>query len=188
MASDIALGINADATKNFLWRNNNDGSCELRRGNGSKIITVDATGHVFMPVSPGSIIQMASFESDAGSNHSLTTLSSLSAGTKNFTPKSTNSILLVECSFYGQINLVSSANTIATFRLMEGSAGVGDAYDLGVATGSGGNQVFGPCTVRARLTNAALTSRGFTLGGQTNNTSAAVTANKQVFTITEIQA
>jgi len=136
----------------------------------------------------GTVLQEATFAVDAGTSTNLTTLTNLTASSKSITPRSANSIFIVECSFGVLVELVSGTNTTATFQLMESGSGIGSQYEHGVADGDGGNRIKTPSTVRARLTNSALTARSFTLGGLTSSTSAAVSATNQVFTIREIQA
>jgi hypothetical protein len=49
-AKQLQLGDNADATQNFVWQTNNDGTAKLARGNvgatTQDILTVDAAGKV----------------------------------------------------------------------------------------------------------------------------------------------
>lgn len=136
----------------------------------------------------GQVLQQQTYALDVGATTTNLTLVNVSAGTKSITPRSTNSILLVECAFFGATSIVASTNHTGYFQLMEGGVAVGSSYGLEIADSAGGSRITAPLIVRARLTNSALTARGFTLGAYSSTASGSVAGQTQYFTITEIQA
>ena len=59
---------------------------------------------------------------------------------------------------------------------------------LGVANGSGGQSAQAAMSIKAVVTNSALTSRSFSLRGATNNAGATVYATNLKFTLREIES
>lgn len=170
----------------------NDGALSIVVGPaGGKLtaIAIAADGTVTpLKYPPGAVIQMQIYAVDAGSSTTATSLANTSVGSKVFTPRSTNSILLVSCTFSGATAILGATNTTAYFQLMEGGTGFSSTTVLETANSSGGSRVQTPCAISFRLTNAALTARSFTLGAYSSTASAAVSAVSQTFTITEVQA
>ena len=190
------LAINGIATPPNLVKENADGTYsniaanEILANHRSRVTLISTTQALVERVGPraGDVLQVVTFANDAGSSTTSGVLTNLSAGTKSFTPKSTNSLIFVKAFFTGQSGLLGGVNTVAYFQVMESGSAAGVVSYIENATASGGNQPTAPIVAVARLANAALTSRSFTLGGYTSNVSSPASATNQVFEITEIQA
>lgn len=153
-------------------------------------ILYDGTDYILTGIrgyAAGDVIQVQSFASDAGGSVTAVTTINTSASNHWITPRSTNSIIVVMCTFQGRSALLAATNTIASFQLMESGVAFGDQNSIAVSTGSGGNSSEAPAAITGRVSNSAQTARSFTLGAATSNSGSAATASKQMFTITEIQ-
>lgn len=190
------LAINGIATPPNLVKENADGTYsniaanEILANHRSRVTLISTTQALVERVGPraGDVLQVVTFANDAGSSTTSGVLANLSAGAKSFTPKSTNSLIFVKAFFTGQSGLLGGVNTVAYFQVMESGSAAGVVSYIENATASGGNRPTAPIVAVARLANAALTSRSFTLGGYTSNVSSPASATNQVFEITEIQA
>jgi hypothetical protein len=136
----------------------------------------------------GKVLQVRTF-TDAGlASSTSTSLVNTTGSAKNITPISTNSTLVVECLFQGEIANLAATNTQCTVQLNETTAGaVGSGYVFGSPSSSGGIGAKGPQFVVGTLSNTTLAAKGFTLRGLTNSASAAFGAISQTWTITEVQ-
>lgn len=137
----------------------------------------------------GSVLQEVT-ATDAGGTTTSTSLANLNAANVSITPKSTNSIIIVDVHFKASEALLSLTNTAGFFQLYEtGPASViGAENEIGGQAENQGVRAVAPANIRARLTNSALTTRTFQLRGRTSNASAAAGAQNMVWSIREIQA
>jgi len=137
----------------------------------------------------GTVLQEVT-ATDAGGTTTSTSLTNLNVANVSITPKSTNSIILVDVQFYASEDAIGGTNTLGTCRLYETttSSSIGADNFVAAAPASDGAAVSIPANIRARLTNAALTTRTFQLRGKTSNGSAAFGAQSMVWSIREIQA
>jgi hypothetical protein len=165
------------ATKKLSWANI---KTTLKNYFDSLYITVAAAGTVLQEVTA----------TDAGNSTTSTSLVNLNVNNVSITPKSTNSILLIDVQFQAKEEVLSATNTTAYFQLYE----TGPASVIGAElehTASAENQgviLRAAANLRARLTNSALTTRTFQLRGRTSHASAAAAATNMVWSIREIKA
>jgi len=137
----------------------------------------------------GAVLQEVT-ATDAGSTTTSLSLVNLNASNVSITPKSTNSILIVDVQFQGTEGLLNGTNTVAHFQLYEigPAAAIGAENELAANTETVGTHVAMPANIRARLTNASLTARTFQLRGRTSHAGAQAGALNMVWSIREIQA
>lgn len=150
--------------------------------------TYDGTRWVPFSGHTGQVLQEITFPDDAGSSTTSLSFTNLSGSSKTITPKSTSSIITVECTFLAQINLLAATNTIGYAQLMESGSTIGSGYSFSVENGSGNNRLTFAGVVRARLTNASLSTRSFTIAGATSHITASCSITAQSFKITETAA
>lgn len=139
----------------------------------------------------GTVLQEVYFEDSGNAGTSSGSLTNLTDGTISITPKSSNSIIVVDCAFSGQITAGGAGiNSSGQFRLYNATAGadIGPGQlSLGVGSASGANMVTtAPCSIKGKVTNAALTAITFQLRGKVNG-GGTVTASLQAWVIREIQ-
>lgn len=136
----------------------------------------------------GSVLQEVT-ATDAGGTTTSTSLANVNAANISITPKSANSILIVDVQFQGVEPLLSGTNTTAYFRLYEttAAANVGEENNLTASAESQGVRIETPSNIRARVANSALTTRTFQLRARTSHAGAAAGATKMVWSIREIQ-
>lgn len=136
----------------------------------------------------GKVIQVQSFAIDAGSSTTSTTFANTSASAKVFTPKSTNSTLVVMVSAEGIIAAAGAGvNSVGTAQIYDGTSLVGNTPTVGVVSGGGANlQTQGSVVCTAVLANTVLTARSFVLHGKTSTAAAAYNLLNQIFIITEV--
>jgi len=136
----------------------------------------------------GAVLQEVT-ATDAGGTTTSTSLVNLNVANVSITPKSASSVLIVDVQFRGTEGLLSGTNTRAWFQLYETgpAAIIGAENGCFAVTESQGTQVEIPANIRARLTNAALTTRTFQLRGRTSHAGAAAGAQSMVWSIREIK-
>lgn len=136
----------------------------------------------------GQVIQQILF-TDAGKTVSGTGFTDATNTLKNFTPKSTNSTIVIDLVLRADIAAVSALNSIMNYQIFEGnvSTRLGSTMNLAAATSAGGLGATAGVSVRASVTNAGLGSRNFGLVGWTNSGSASGSLTLQSWVITEIQ-
>lgn len=139
----------------------------------------------------GTVLQELVF-TDAGGSTTSSSLTNITVSQKQITPKSSNSTILVSCSYQGTVAAGGSGtNSTAATQLYDNgnSANVGGETSLGVVSGAGTNmQTSAPGIIRAVVSNAALTTRSFVLRARTSATAGAnVTISNLVWSLTEIQ-
>jgi hypothetical protein len=144
-----------------------------------------------IPYVSGQVLQEI-VATDAGSSTTNNTLTNLTAAVQNITPKSSNSKLLIECSFNGSVTSGGAGlNTTGGFRLYNstGASDIGAEIIVGTVSAAGANlQTQGACVVRATVNNTGRTLIGFLLRGRYTTASCTVSATNQVWTIREIQS
>lgn len=157
-------------------------------------VTYDGTDMVVREIptripETGDVIQELT-ATDAGSTTASTSLVNINAGGVNFTPKSTNSKLVIEVTFSASIAALGGVNTVGTFQLYDstGAALVGASYTIQAPSFNGGVGASAPACVRAVVANAVLTLRTFRLHAATNNAGATCGGASMVWTIREVQA
>lgn len=141
---------------------------------------VSPLGHSFR------ILQIV-HQTDNGSSHSNTSYANMNNSTVNIVPRSPNSKLLIEVAFHGT-EADAVGNTVATFQIYESpfsGTGIGFEPSLTAALPAGAAAIEAPIILRHQLNNSGTASRGFGLQGKTSSGSAAVSATKMVWTITE---
>jgi len=193
----VKLGNNADTSKNFLISVPSvaDGTLTIVRESDSRqTMAVDVNGKVSFPQgrsswNTGEVIQHLSFAVDAGGSTNSTTRVNVSAGAKSITPKSTNSRIIVSVTAFGSVAAGGvGTNTQASFDLSEGVIGLGPVCSCGITSGAGANvNAYGAIAMQVSLTNTALTTRSFSIFGQTSNAAGAANATLQYWTIMEVQ-
>jgi hypothetical protein len=157
------------------------------------LVMYDGTRFQILNPSPfvsGQVLQEVVL-TDAGSSTTNSTLTNVTASFKPITPKSSNSTLVVECSFNGLVTAGGAGlNTTGGFRLYNStaSADIGSEATVGAVSASGANlQAQGACTVRASVANSGTTTINFLLRARYSTASCTVSATNQVWTIREIQ-
>ena len=135
----------------------------------------------------GSVLQMLISE-DAGSSTSSTSQVNLSVATQSITPKSTTSKILVRCSFMANIPSLLATNVQGAFQLFDftNSTAIGSSVTFGPISNSGAVGMSSNQTIEYFVANSALTTRGFTLRGNTGNASVAFSATLCIWTLTEV--
>jgi hypothetical protein len=153
------------------------------QSNGTTIATINSSG---LSVSSG-VLQMLQTV-DAGSSTASTSLVNVSAGNQGITPKSTNSKILIRCTFQAYIAPLAATNVQGSFALYDvtNSAIVGNTYVTGPNSGSGGTGAYNSQTIEYFVSNSVLTLRQFQLRGLTSNASASFSATNAVWTLTEV--
>lgn len=160
----------------------------------SQALTQARADTLYAPISgvAGDVLQKV-VSTDNGSTTTSTTMANLNASTKNITPKSVNSDLLVTVQFEGEAGYVSAAATYAQFQLYDSTNAVliGQPNKLQVSNTSftpaaNSTGQYTPCTISAIVPNSAQTARGFTLRGLTSNAGAVAGATKMVWAIEEV--
>jgi len=141
--------------------------------------------------SAGDVLQALTF-TDAGATTTSSTLANVTAGAKSITPKSSNSTIIIQCSFSGYV-LAGGAgtNTAAQFRLYNstGTADIGIAsVDLGVTSGAGTNvNTYAPSAIAASITNSGTSTISFILRARYGGAPTTVGAISHQWIITEVQ-
>lgn len=137
----------------------------------------------------GEIIQVVA-QTDAGSAFTATTMANRSAAFAVITPRSTNSKLLIECSFYGYAGAYAGGSNYINVQIYENNTtAIGSLYSNGSGGTGTSSQIWAGWTVRALVTNSALTSRNFSIwGANAFAPSSSGAINNCVWTITEIAA
>jgi len=138
----------------------------------------------------GTVLQVVAF-TDVGASTSAASMTSITNTTKNITPKSNNSTLIIEVDFKAQI-LAGGAgtNTLGYFQLYDSTAAanIGVINVIGASSGAGANlqtNASGRCS--AVVANAALTTIGFLLRAMYGATACQVYGTAHVWKITEVQ-
>jgi hypothetical protein len=155
---------------------------------GTNTLTLPAvTGTLAVVGASGTTLQTV-ISQDAGSSTSSTSQVNLSVGAQSITPKSTSSKILVRCSFLAYIPNLAATNVQGAFQLYDATNATGIGYNVtfGPISGSGGVGMSANQTIEYWVTNSALTTRSFTLRGNTGNASVAFTAQQCVWTLTEV--
>jgi hypothetical protein len=167
-----------------------DGTMKLARGNAGAttqdIMTVAADGTVAFPAgkvyAQGEVIQQQLY-TDAGGAMPAT-IANVTVTTKLFTPRSTNSKILVSVSFYGSAR---SGGTFFNTQLAQVSPiplNVGDQNSNGLT--AVGNQFVGGLIQEGIVENTSLDTRGFQLWAN-NQSGAGGAISYMVWKITEVQ-
>lgn len=189
------LGLSPTPANNFtLDASADNGTMKIARGNAGAttqdVMTVDASGKVAFPqgrvYAPGEIIQQT-ITTDAGSGTSSTTATNVTVSAILFTPKSTNSTLLVTCSGYAYSGTNTYSYNFSNLRIHESGSPIGPGT-ISIGSGQVATQWIGPAVAQAKLANSALTQRSFTMymwNYAYGSNPCAMTG--QVWTITEIQ-
>lgn len=130
------------------------------------------------------------FQTDAGTSTTSSSLTNLTNSLISFTPKSTNSTILVEVVFNGGVANGAGINSQAVYNLFE--TNVAGAFGINAVVGAlaaaGGVGVQTVMVLKYYRTNNALTTRSFGLCGALNVGSGLVVyGSSQSWTITEIQ-
>jgi hypothetical protein len=187
---NVQLGSDVDPTKNLIIKTNKDGTFLIERADGTDVATI-STGGVIIPKAPGSVIQ-SRVTTDAGSTFTATTLANRSAALQTITPLSTNSVIRVQCSFYGYAGQRTGGGNYLNVRLYENNTtAIGTSLvSLGVVNTPANSQAFGCWTLEALVTNTALTARSFSIWGANSATpdTTSGSINNCVWTLTEIAA
>jgi len=138
----------------------------------------------------GDVLQVV-YATDAGSNTSAATLTNITGSAKSITPKSSNSTLIVECTFNATVAAGGAGvNTTGIFQLYNNTAGadIGQSFALGVVSGAGANlQSQGAGSIAALVTNTGLTAIAFLLRAKYGSGACTVTGATHVWKITEVQ-
>jgi hypothetical protein len=113
----------------------------------------------------------------------------MNGSNKVITPKNNASQILIEVTFESSIVGVSQVNAVGTFQIYDvtNATLVGSSYTVSAQDFAGGSGATAPASVRAFVSNAALTSRSFQMRGSTSNVSGAAGAQSMVWSITEIK-
>lgn len=138
----------------------------------------------------GTVLQVKTF-TDAGASTGAGALTNVTNATKNFTPKSSNSTLIIECDFQATVTAGGAGNnTSGGFRLYNSTtaANIGVEQTVGVASSAGANmQTSASAKCVAVVANAAVTTVGFLLRAEYTGAACTVSANNHVWKITEVQ-
>lgn len=138
----------------------------------------------------GTVLQVVS-ATDVGSNTAAATLTNITSGVKQITPKSSNSTLIVECTFDATVSAGGPGqNTTGVFQLYNNTAAanIGQQFSLGAVSGAGADvQSQASGVIRALVTNSALTAIDFILRAKYGTAACTVTGANHVWTITEVQ-
>lgn len=162
-------------------------------------LQIDATAKTIKALSPykleipyrsGEVLQIVT-HLDAGTNQTVTDWVSLTGVAASITPKSTNSTLIVECCFSGNVSPVSGVNAEALFQINNGSvpSGLGGNYVyLSAYNVSGGIGIKAGVSLMWAFSNTSLAARSFAMTaypdvGSPNN----LGAFQQAWKITEVQ-
>lgn len=143
----------------------------------------------FLKYVSGSTIQTV-MSTDAGTaGLTATSLSNVSVATQSITPKSTNSKILIRCTFLAYIAPLTSNNVQGAISLYDStnSTLIGNQITFGPNSGSGNVGGYANQTIEYFVSNSALTSRGFTLRAATGSASAPLSCTSCVWTLTEVQ-
>jgi len=143
---------------------------------------------LYVSSATGAVLQEVT-ATDAGGTTTSLSLANVNVANISITPKSANSVLIIDVQFQGVEPLLSGTNTIAYFRIYEttGSTDRGDENKLTASAESQGVRLEVPANIRARVTNAALTTRTFQLRARTSHAGAAAGATNMVWSIREIK-
>jgi hypothetical protein len=171
-----------------------DGVLEIYTGNNpaSQVLAASFAADgtpTFLKYVPGSTIQTV-MSTDAGTAGSTaTSLTNFSAASQLITPKSTNSKILIRCTFLAYIAPLSATNVQGAISLYDStnSTLIGNQITFGPNSGSGNVGSYSNQTIEFFVSNSALTSRGFTLRAATGNSSAPLSCTTCVWTLTEVQ-
>ncbi len=209
-AGNVGIGTNAPSTPLDV-----NGQIRVRGGNpvvaggvnpnatAVRPLFSDATGLASWGWPSGSVIQMAWANGGSGSKGAASTDTNLypvfaAAGTAtiSITPRSNNSELLVEATFWGAVDLTPAGieqNSYGYFRLYETTTGTAVARGVGPSAVAAvlhawGARANAPSSIRALVPNGVTTQRTFQLYYAYDClTHVNVTADNIVYTVTEIQ-
>jgi hypothetical protein len=140
-------------------------------------------------VGVGSVLQMLYFN-DNGSNTTSPSLANVTNTLSVITPKSTNSQIIVECSWQGGVQNGSGINSVGVYQIYQGSvAGVfGFSSSVSAPSGAGGIGVQCRQHLMARFNNTTLEPKAFGLAAAINTGSGLmVYGTAQCWKITEVQ-
>jgi hypothetical protein len=185
--------VAGDSVAPMGFTGGDDGTIVLQTGAaGSKVNAVsyaaDGTPTV-LKYRTGDTIQTL-MTTDAGTaGITSTTLANVTQTVQNITPKSTNSKILVRCTFAAYIAPLSATNVQGAISLYDSTNSVLLGYQttFGPNSTAGGVGAYATQTIEYFVSNAALTARGFTLRAATGNASAALSVTNCVWTLTEVQ-
>ena len=185
------LGLSSTPANNFvLDASANNGTMKLARGNAGAttqdVMTIDANGKVAFPQgksawNSGEVIQQKLF-TDAGitvnSNSFLRVTSA-----KSITPKSTNSKILIQVSFY-IYNATGAANYLDVKIVLNQTTDVAVPISFG---NGGGIQQYAMSSMAGIYDNTSLTAKEFDLYAGMSAGSISGAISNVVFALTEIQ-
>jgi hypothetical protein len=139
----------------------------------------------------GDVLQVLAF-TDSGATTTSGTLANVTAGAKSITPKSSNSTIIIQCTFGGYV-LAGGAgtNTLASFQLYNNTAGsnigVGEVQ-IGVTSGAGSNvNTYAPSAISASITNSGTSAIAFILRARYAGAATTAGAINHQWTIIEVQ-
>lgn len=139
------------------------------------------------PYASGEVIQQRATV-DAGSSTSSNLWINVTSTAQLIVPKSTNSKIVVECTFQCTVPALVSQLTAAQFYLKEGATFIGSQVDVSAPSGLGNTGIVCTVTVKAILDNVALAARQFLLFANTpQGPTITISAVRQYWTLTEIQ-
>jgi microcystin-dependent protein len=139
------------------------------------------------PYASGEVIQQRATV-DAGSTTSSNLWINVTNTAQSIVPKSTNSKIVVECTFQCTVPALVSQLTAAQFYLNDGTTFIGSQVDVSAPSGLGNTGIVCTVTVKAILDNVALAARQFLLFANTpQGPTITIYAVNQHWTLTEIQ-
>jgi hypothetical protein len=185
------LGLSSTPANNFvLDASANNGTMKLARGNAGAttqdVMTIDANGKVAFPQgksawNSGEVIQQKVFTDNGITVNSASYLRVTSA--KSITPKSTNSKILIQSSFY-IYNSTAAANYMNIKIVLNQATEVASPLSFG---NGGGIQQYAMTSMFGVYDNTSLTAKEFDLYAAMSAGSIAGALSNLVITLTEIQ-
>lgn len=155
----------------------------------SPLLVAQAIAALAAPIS-GEVLQTV-FDTDAGASSASSSHTNVTGSAISITPKSTSSTLFLECDFLATVTAGGAGiNTEGAFQLYDYSASalIGVVVYLGVFSGGGTNiQTQAPARCVVAIPNTVLTARLFTLHAHYIIGACTVSANNQVWKITEVK-
>jgi hypothetical protein len=185
------LGLSVTPANNFVLDASADnGTMKLARGNAGAttqdVMTVDANGKIAFPQgrsawNSGEVIQQKLF-TDAGIAVNSTSFLRVTSA-KSITPKSTNSKILIQISFY-IYNASAPANYLDVKIVLNQTTDVAVPISFG---NGGGVQQYAMASMSGIYDNTSLTAKEFDLYAGMSHASISGAINTIVFALTEIQ-
>lgn len=183
------FSASADGTKVYLG---NASEYALELDATAKLIKAVAPYAFSLPArvyAPGEIIQQVIAADNGVTGFGNPSFVSVTQSAKQITPKSTNSIILLQVFAQVTVNNVSGVNTALNFQMWDYRSNTGGAvFTCGSPSGSGGVGWNGTISADKGLVNNSLTPINCALLGQAVGAGASISIVALRFVLTEIQA